>query len=259
MQNIKLLALTVTVLMFGFFSEANAQADCGYFITLYVRDQSGKAISNANVNLDSGVQLHWNSDLEAYTTFGPMGVGSRTITSRLMVTGTGFEKFETEISLNCSSVPKSFALILQPKGSKSPADFKELAAPRTASANEIVLTGVVYDINGAVIVGARIEAKRRNGVVIVGTSNGVGIYDLRLEPDIYSLTIKSYGFRTRVIKDYLVVDSTYKKMYIDVVLEVANDHEPCGYAGDCSGLFPTRLIEMNDAPPVETSIKRRPI
>lgn len=98
----------------------------------------------------------------------------------------------------------------------------------------IKLTGTVYDPNGAIVVGAEVNAisaeKRQSST----KSKDDGIFLLDLVPGIYRLEFYSPGFKTNAVNKYHIVNSTYGKMSFDVVLHVSTEHEPCGYSGgDC--------------------------
>ncbi len=108
-----------------------------------------------------------------------------------------------------------------------------------ANAQKIALSGVIYDSQGFVIVGATIKATNKKGENFETKSNDEGIYTINLSPEFYKISIKQAGFIKLIINNLKIVNSTYGKINQDIVLEVhtSNKHEPCGYGGaDCLNL-----------------------
>ena len=118
-----------------------------------------------------------------------------------------------------------------------------------ANGQRAILSGVVYDAVGAVIVKAKITAVNEKGEIFETVTNDNGIYSLNLPYNNYdpktssaNLKISKYeiivdlenrGFERRVIKDFKFIPAYVGKMYFDIALDSINP-EPCGYAGaDC--------------------------
>ena len=97
----------------------------------------------------------------------------------------------------------------------------------------INLTGTVYDPNGAVIVGAKINAVHEKGLAAAGASNNEGEFKISAIPGVYAIEVSAQGFLTVMYNEYLVVNSTYGKMTLDFVLFVDRYQEPCPYFGAC--------------------------
>ncbi|MBA3633205.1 MAG: carboxypeptidase regulatory-like domain-containing protein [Acidobacteria bacterium] len=90
------------------------------------------------------------------------------------------------------------------------------------SKQKMILTGAVFDKNGAVILDAKIVAYQNDGTKYESSTNTDGIYKTELPLAIYQIEISANGFCTSKIKNYRVVNSTYNKMSLDVVLGVAS-------------------------------------
>jgi hypothetical protein len=109
-------------------------------------------------------------------------------------------------------------------------------------AQNIKLSGTVYDPNGAVVPKAKIlAANKKSGSF--STETGVdGHFSLILSPGIYAIDVSGTGFMMVKYLEFPVINSTYGKMNLDVVMFGRKDHEPCGYAG--AGCLPaTSLIK----------------
>lgn len=102
-------------------------------------------------------------------------------------------------------------------------------------AQEIVLGGVVYDPNGAVVPGVEIRAQGTDGKAFVGLTDPEGNYSIRLLPGTYKLKIDRAGFKQLEVDKYRVVNSVLGKMAMDFVI-YGDNPEPCGYGGDCQTL-----------------------
>ncbi|MFT3745189.1 MAG: carboxypeptidase-like regulatory domain-containing protein [Pyrinomonadaceae bacterium] len=90
------------------------------------------------------------------------------------------------------------------------------------------LTGTIYDQNGAVIVGAKINAKAGRTVVHAVTDNA-GFYMLTLpfnhyQPKSksarYDITVESQGFRKSLTKNYVFIPSYTGRMVLDIAMQV---------------------------------------
>jgi hypothetical protein len=95
------------------------------------------------------------------------------------------------------------------------------------SSNKVFsLSGTVYDINKAVVVGAEITVNNTKGKIHKARTNDSGEYEIVLPIGSYTITFNQNGFKTlRVIN--LEVNSEIKKN-LDVTLEV-------GRCEDCNG------------------------
>jgi hypothetical protein len=84
----------------------------------------------------------------------------------------------------------------------------------------IVLSGVVYDISGAVIANAIVSVKTTGNWDIQTKTNEEGIFELKLLPAIYEIAFESAGFRKLTLSNFRVVNSFSGKINNDIVLEV---------------------------------------
>jgi hypothetical protein len=103
----------------------------------------------------------------------------------------------------------------------SPAASAQEGVTRTA------LTGVVYDTNGAVIMNVRVFAHGPDGKRYEARTNHEGTYDLLLPLGVYSVEGGGEGFCPTQVEGFRVVNSTFRKMALDFVLEVAPTHTSC--------------------------------
>lgn len=106
--------------------------------------------------------------------------------------------------------------------------------------SKIVLTGNVFDPNGALVPGAQIRATGASGAITSTDSSASGIFSLPIAPGLYRLQITKSGFISANFPEFLVVNSGTGKMSMDIVLFPGLSHSPCGYSGaDC---LPANLL-----------------
>ena len=109
-----------------------------------------------------------------------------------------------------------------------------------------VLTGIIYDANGAVIAEAKVTAVNQKGEKIETLTDEGGVYWLILivnpynssfdfKEAKYDITVEMNGFKKAIIKDYVFVPSQFGKMQLDIALEVGRSanviHAPSKKAG----------------------------
>lgn len=101
------------------------------------------------------------------------------------------------------------------------------------SGQKVKLSGTVYDPNGSVIVGAKVDGRYEKGEVFSATSGSNGKFEVQIYPGLYTLRISNPGFLTIEYSEYLVVNAA-EGMTMDLVMFGAKYHEPCGVSGsDC--------------------------
>ena len=100
----------------------------------------------------------------------------------------------------------------------------------------ITLSGVVYDVTGALVTNARVSARTSNNRIFETTTNGDGIFSLNLPPSSYQIEFESPGFKILKLLNFKVVNSTYGKMNQDIVLEVRD-------CDDCKGIISEQFKE----------------
>jgi hypothetical protein len=92
---------------------------------------------------------------------------------------------------------------------------------------KMMLTGVVYDINGAVVVDTLIVAFNKGGKKYEAATNDEGVYQIELPLALYAIEAGASGFCPAQVKRLRIVNSTHGKMSLDFVLEVADSPERC--------------------------------
>lgn len=110
----------------------------------------------------------------------------------------------------------------------------------SASAQNIKLVGSTFDPNGAIVIGAKIEARSEDGKVWQAASSGEGRFELELPTGLYSLSVSATGFLTVRYSEYLIVNTFERKMAMDFVMFGALWHEPCGVSG--ANCLPKELL-----------------
>jgi hypothetical protein len=109
-----------------------------------------------------------------------------------------------------------------------------LMASGFSFAQNIIVTGTLFDPSGAVVTSGQIKAVDEKGSALIGASNSDGQFAVNLIPGIYALEVSAPGFITIKQTEFLVVNSGTGKMAMDFVLFGGKHHEPCGYSGaDC--------------------------
>jgi hypothetical protein len=122
------------------------------------------------------------------------------------------------------------------------------------SAQRVNFSGTIFDPSGAVVVGANVVAiYSKSKSMLSCTSNTEGVFNLDLEPGLYSLEVNKDGFLTLKYPEFLLVNST-TGMRMDFVMFGARYHEPCGVSGgDC---LPTRMLIRNYSLKYSPSLKQ---
>lgn len=207
--------LLILILIFaGFVLGANAQLCGQYTTTLTVKTEDNKSVENSVVQLvalgkdetKSKTFVRNETDRSRFSvTFyeGHVLLGKY----KMIVSADGFETAEREIGFpHCKNQDFEFRLIKK--------NFER----------KMLLTGAVFDTNGAVIIEAKITAYRNNGKKYESKTNDEGIYTISLPFDVYKIEVYSPGFCTSISEKYRIVDSTYGKMSLDFVLDVASSN-----------------------------------
>lgn len=103
----------------------------------------------------------------------------------------------------------------------------------SANAQKSILTGTVYDANGAVIADAKVSATNEKDGKFETQANSEGIYVLELPYKFYiakdssfkitsyKITAESEGFEKSVLKNFKFVSVNGRKMFLDFALEVS--------------------------------------
>ena len=92
---------------------------------------------------------------------------------------------------------------------------------------KVVLSGTVYDTNGAVIPFSHVLAQSPAGKEYRATTNGEGVYKIELPIDIYAIKVDAPGFCPSRVSFFRVRNSLFGATPLDVVLGVADGDRPC--------------------------------
>ncbi len=92
---------------------------------------------------------------------------------------------------------------------------------------KVVLSGTVYDTNGAVIPFSHVLAQSPAGKEYRATTNGEGVYKIELPIDIYAIKVDAPGFCPSRVSFFRVRNSLFGATPLDVVLDVADGDRPC--------------------------------
>jgi len=183
------LIFTLIVLVLGFTLTAEAQdEDCAYGYKIYVRDEAGKPVENAKLEV-SGVTAKDKLPDEVKPFLGNDGayiVAGETGTTvegnfLLRVSAKGFETYERKFSFpECEY--QTIELRLHAEGSTNKATFERLSN----------LHGMVYDEEMKPFKGAKVEISYAGGQVLHASSNAYGFYEIDL-PQGAATTIRVTG------------------------------------------------------------------
>ena len=226
-------------LMFGLSVFVNAQIDCSVTNKIFVRDYDGNVVKNAKLEI-----FKVGKNFSKVFAFIPQKVEND---AHLITSFTG--TIETNENENFY-VSESYWLKVTAEDFKigeRPIKFdrcksQEITVVLEQINQKIKLTGVVYDANGAVVVGAVARAADINGKIFRTATNDEGIYLLKLLPGTYRIEFEQPGFKKLVLEKYQVVNSTYGKLNQDVVFREVINPEPCGYSGaDCLTSEPIKI------------------
>ena len=135
------------------------------------------------------------------------------------------------------------------------------------NAQKAVLSGTVYDANGAVIPATKITAINEKGERFETETNGEGVYVLNLAFNLYDTKTSSdfkiakyeividreKGFEKFVLTDFKFVPSYKGRMNLDIALDVYNTN--CGVAG----CLPYLQFVESQQPEVSNKILQRPL
>jgi hypothetical protein len=82
-----------------------------------------------------------------------------------------------------------------------------------------ILSGTVYDQQGAVIQNAEIILKDKKGKDYKAKTNDIGKYEIQLPEGIYTIVFSANLFVNLKIKNHKIVSVSYGKMTLDVALK----------------------------------------
>lgn len=218
----KILLLSFFV-FFSFVGGANAQLCGTYTTTLEIIGEDNKVIENAVVQIlalekDESRNKTFSREESDRSKFSITFNEGHIVrgTYKIFVSADGFEAIEKEIKF--------------PHCKDQTFEIKLKAGERLMVG---ILTGTVYDPNGAVIAGTKITAVNQKGEKFETLTNGEGEYVLKLpfneyEPGYkfkvakYEITVSNdNGFARTVLKDFKFVSGFNSQMRLDFALDVA--------------------------------------
>jgi hypothetical protein len=168
--------LALLALTFGFSSSVKAQVDCVYGFRIYARDEAGKAIEGAKIEVKGlserdKLPANVNPYVEKSGAYNIHAFGGQTLKGDfiLKVSAAGYEVYERRFNFPVCEM-QSFELSLRSAGSTEKANFERL----------LTVHGKVYDDWMKPFGGARIEATLADGRVYRTSSNAYGYYEIDL-------------------------------------------------------------------------------
>lgn len=192
------LILALVALALGSSLTAAAQDDCLYGYKIYVRDEAGKPVENAKLEV-SGVteKDKLPADMKPFLGFSGAyiitGDEGTTLDGNflLKVSATGFETYERKFSFpECEY--QTIELKLSAEGSKAKATFERLSN----------LHGMVYDEDMKPFGGAKVEISYTGGQVLHAASNAYGYYEIDLPRGAATVRVTGDGIPDVVFENY---------------------------------------------------------
>jgi hypothetical protein len=207
-----LLALIVSI--FGFSRSAQAQEDCVYGYRIYVRDDTGKVIQNAKLELSGlserdKVPANISSYADKNGVHNIHGYGAAAVEGDflLKISAEGFETYERQFKFPACEL-QSFELSLHPVGSTAKADFERL----------FTVHGKVFDEEMKPFGNAKVEAKISDGRVYQTYSNAYGYYTFDLPKGSANIRVTE-GRIPDVVFDNYKVEKNYSVLNVPVCLK----------------------------------------
>jgi hypothetical protein len=207
----------------------NAQVDCAVTNKILVRDYDGNIVENAKIDV-----LKADKGFKRTFVFSPQKTDDsvfliKSFTGKLL---TGTEQyFGVKGNYRLKVTAENF------KETERKIEFKRCESQVITVILErikqnIKLTGILYDENGAVIPSIKVIATNKRNELFETESLEDGTYKLKLFPDNYKIEFGGNVFIKFVIEDFKLVNSYKGIIRRDIILK-PRDLEPCGYAGDC--------------------------
>lgn len=232
MKFLQILVLVISI--FGLSSSINAQACIVVLFTVNLTGENGEVIENGQFEFFDGVHniyATWDKEKGAYQgSFGLCATLDHRKRIPLRISAEGFETVEKVIDL--SERERNFTINLKRRETLVKNGFK----------NQAILSGTVYDANGAVIPETKVMATNEKDERFETITNDEGIYVLNLPFNLYdtrksadfkiakyTISVEQKHFEKFVLKDFKFVPSTNGKMNLDIALDV--DNSICGAGG----------------------------
>jgi hypothetical protein len=214
-MNTKLFYLPIIVSLVCVFTvSVCAQADCVYSINVDVRSTDGRFVDKADVSVYNRAK---SADVYKPSRY------ANDIYSIKIVTDCGIEYKSFHLKVAAPGFVSREQTVLYDEN-KKPIVVTLLTTAEAAS-RKILLTGTIFDSNGALIPSATVTAKAQDGKEYTVITNGDGEYELLLSLGKYRIQATGFGCCIRVIEDYQIVNADKNKMSLDLVLTVSGTED----------------------------------
>jgi hypothetical protein len=211
--------LALIVLVFSFnFSIKGQEEDCVYGFKIYARDETGKTVANAKIELAGATERdklpsNVNSYVDKSGVYNVHGFGGATVKGDflLKISAEGFEAYERQFNFPVCEI-QSFELKLRPAGSTAKAEFERL----------LTVHGKVFDEDMKPFGNARVEAKRSDGRIYQTSSNAYGYYTFDLPKGVTTIRVTDNKIPDVVFDSYKV-EKNYSVLNVPVCLKCKQD------------------------------------
>jgi hypothetical protein len=208
------IVLGLIALTFGFSLSVKAQADCVYGFRIYVRNEAGKAIENAKLEVRGLSQKdrlppNVKSYMEKSGVYNIHNFGGTTIDGDflLKISVNDYESDERRIKFPVCEM-QSFELVLRPIGSTEQASFERL----------FTVHGKVFDEEMKPFGNAKVEAKSADGRVYQTSSNAYGFYEIDLPKGIAAIRVTDSRIPDVVFENFKI-EKNYSVLNVPVCLK----------------------------------------
>jgi hypothetical protein len=212
-RNLKI-TLALLALTFGFSLSVKAQEDCVYGFRIYVRDEAGKAIENATVEVKGLSQKDKlppsvKPYMEKSGVYNVHNFGGTTVDGDflLKISAAGYEAYERPIKFPVCEM-QSFELRLRPAGSNEKASFDRL----------YTVHGKVFDEEMKPFGNARVEARSADGRVYQTSSNAYGFYEIDLPKGVATIRVTDSKVPDVLFENFKI-EKNYSVLNVPVCLK----------------------------------------
>ncbi|MFN0279271.1 MAG: carboxypeptidase-like regulatory domain-containing protein [Pyrinomonadaceae bacterium] len=145
----------------------------------------------------------------------------------------GWKKYSMQRLVVSRRQQMTFRIVLKvnPNGGAGGLIVTSDPKPKDKEASTSILTGRVYDANGALVPFIKVVARNVEGKIFETTTNDDGIYKLTLPFNKYGvgnfreakydiIVGPGLGFQKSVTKDFVFIPSQFGEMHLDIALEI---------------------------------------
>ena len=209
----------LVVLVFGFnFNIKGQEEDCVYGFKIYARDEKGKTVENAKIELAGASEKdklpsNLNSYVDKSGVYNVHGFGGMTVKGDflLKISAQGFEPYERQFNFPFCEI-QSFELKLRRADSTAKAEFERL----------FTVHGKVFDEEMKPFRNAKIEAKSSDGRIYQTYSNAYGYYTFDLPKGATTIRVTDSKIPDVVFDNYKV-EKNYSVLNVPVCLKCKQD------------------------------------